>query len=112
MVKPTLAELSKNNQYNRYTLVMAASKGARYVIDRDNYEKDHPELEHYKALTGSSAKKNDKNEIKPVMEAIDMLYKGEIRIKAKNADGCDEDVALSDTDMEMLAENEKESENA
>ena len=25
MVKPTLAELSQNNRYNRYTLVMAAS---------------------------------------------------------------------------------------
>ena len=110
MVKPTLAELSQNNQYNRYTLVMAASKGARYVIDRDNYEKEHPEIEHYKAITGT-AKKPDKGEIKPVMEAIDMLYNGEIRIKVKNAAGDAEDVALSATDMEMLAENEKESEN-
>ena len=110
MVKPTLAELSKNNRYNRYTLVMAASKGARYVIDRDNYEKEHPSIAEYKAITGS-AKKNDKGEVKPVMEAIDMLYNGDIRIKVKNASGDAEDMALSSSDMEMLAENEKESVN-
>ena len=79
MYKPTVFELSQDNKYNRYQLVMAASKGARYVIDRDNYEKEHPELEQYKSLTG--AKGNEKGEIKPVMEAIDMLYHGDICIK-------------------------------
>ena len=41
MSKPSIAELSKNNKYNRYTLVMAAAKGARYVIAKENYEKEH-----------------------------------------------------------------------
>ena len=45
MVKPSIADLSQNNKYNRYTLVMAAAKGARYVIDKENYEKEHTEYE-------------------------------------------------------------------
>ena len=36
MVKPSISELSQNNKYNRYTLVMAAAKGARYVTDKKN----------------------------------------------------------------------------
>lgn len=79
MVKPSIAELSKDNKYNRYTLVMAAAKGARYVIDKENYDKKHPELEQYKALT--TGKKTEKVEEKPVKEAINMLHKGEILIK-------------------------------
>ena len=83
MYKPTVFDLSQNNRYNRYTLVMAASKGARYVIDRDNYEKEHPEIEQYRALTG--VKSAGHGEIKPVIEAIDMLYNGEILIKPAGA---------------------------
>lgn len=79
MVKPSIAELSQNNKYNRYTLVMAAAKGARYVIDKENYEKAHPELEQYKVLT--TGKKSEKVEEKPVKEAINMLHKGEIVIR-------------------------------
>ena len=79
MVKPSISELSQNNKYNRYTLVMAAAKGARYVIDKENYEKAHPELEQYKVLT--TGKKSEKVEEKPVKEAINMLHKGEIVIR-------------------------------
>ena len=82
MVKPSIAELSQNNKYNRYTLVMAAAKGARYVIDKENYEKEHPEFEQYKAMT--TGKKNEKVEEKPVKEAINMLHNGEILIKTYN----------------------------
>ena len=79
MVKPSIAELSKDNTYNRYTLVMATAKGARYVIDKTNYEKEHPEYEQYKALT--NGKKNEKVEEKPVKEAINMIHSGEMVIK-------------------------------
>lgn len=79
MVKPSIAELSQNNKYNRYTLVMAAAKGARYVIDKENYEKAHPELEQYKVLT--TGKKTEKVDEKPVKEAINMLHRGEIIIR-------------------------------
>ena len=78
MVKPSIAELSKD-KYNRYTLVMAAAKGARYVTEKENYEKEHPELEQYKVMT--SGKKTEKVEEKPVKEAINMIANGEILIK-------------------------------
>ena len=79
MVKPSISELSQNNKYNRYTLVMAAAKGARYVVDKENYEKEHPEFDQYKAV--STSKKNEKVEEKPVKEAINMLRRGEIVIR-------------------------------
>ncbi len=88
MVKPSIAELSQNNKYNRYTLVMAAAKGARYVIDKENYEKEHPEFEQYKTL--ATGKKTEKVEEKPVKEAINMLYSGEIRIRTASDDVVEE----------------------
>ena len=106
MSKPSIAELSKNNKYNRYTLVMAAAKGARYVIAKENYEKEHPEYEQYKALTG--AKKTEKTEEKPVMEAINMLYNGDMLIKTVGENGEMETMELSAKDKEMIAEQEKE----
>ncbi|MGI6195836.1 MAG: hypothetical protein ACOYIO_01940 [Eubacteriales bacterium] len=106
MSKPSIAELSKNNKYNRYTLVMAAAKGARYVIAKENYEKEHPEYEQYKALT--TGKKAEKTEEKPVMEAINMLYNGEMLIKTVGEDGELETLELSAKDKEMIAEQEKE----
>lgn len=106
MSKPSIAELSKNNKYNRYTLVMAAAKGARYVIAKENYEKEYPEYEQYKALT--TGKKTEKTEEKPVMEAINMLYNGEMLIKTVGEDGELETLELSAKDKEMIAEQEKE----
>ena len=89
MAKPSIADLSQNNKYNRYTLVMAAAKGARYVIAKENYEKEHPEYEQYKALT--TGKKVEKTEEKPV-----------------GKDGELETMELSAKDKEMIAEQEKE----
>ncbi len=83
MIKPTINQLSQNNKYNRYTLVMAAAKGARYVIERDNYNKLHPEYEQFRAMTAGITlpKKGEKEELKPVMEAIRMMHEGELFIK-------------------------------
>lgn len=107
MSKPSIAELSQNNKYNRYTLVMAAAKGARYVIDRENYEREHPEYAQYKILT--TGKKPEKSEEKPVMEAINMLHRGEMLIRAHSENGEPESIELTDKDKEMIAEQEKES---
>lgn len=78
MVKPSIAELSKGNMYNRYTLVMMAAKGAKYVVDRENFAKEHPGL----AETGY----NENNiEIdfnnKPVKNAIKLFHEGKVQIK-------------------------------
>lgn len=103
MVKPSIAELSQNNKYNRYTLVIAAAKGARYVIDKENYEKAHPELEQYKAIT--SGKKNEKFDEKPVKEAINMLYNGEMFIKdAEEAAEVSSEAESTETEAEAEAE--------
>ena len=53
MVKPSIAELSHGNMYNRYTLVMMAAKGAKYVVDRENFAKEHPE---YARITSGANK--------------------------------------------------------
>ena len=81
MVKPTIAELSQNNKYNRYTLVMAAAKGARYVIDKENYAKEHAEYEQLKNVASAGGKKVEVSDEKPVKEAINMIYNGEMLIK-------------------------------
>ena len=99
MVKPSIAELSHNNRYNRYTLVMAAAKGARYVIEKENYAKEHPEYEQYKALT--TGKKIEKTDEKPVKEAINMLYNGEIFIKTPG-----EEFIAEETEEETAAAEE------
>lgn len=78
MVKPSIAELSNGNMYNRYTLVMMAAKGAKYVVDRENFAKEHPEL----AETGYNAGdiEIDFNN-KPVKSAIKLFHEGKIKIK-------------------------------
>ena len=78
MVKPSISELSKNNTYNRYTLVMMAAKGAKYVVDRENFAKEHPQLEEMK----SSEEKIviDYNN-KPVKNAIKLFHEGKMLIK-------------------------------
>jgi DNA-directed RNA polymerase subunit K/omega len=79
MVKPTIAELSCGNRYNRYMLVMMAAKGAKYVIDKENYEKDHPEIR------GQMGYDTDDMQIdydkKPVTNAIRLFNEGKIQIK-------------------------------
>lgn len=79
MVKPSIAELSHGNTYNRYMLVMMAAKGAKYVIDRENYDKEH--TEDVQSLYDN----NDEIEIdynnKPVKNAIKLFHDGKIKMK-------------------------------
>lgn len=78
MVKPSIAELSKGNTYNRYMLVMMAAKGAKYVTDREVFSKeysDSPEL-----LYNANDIEIDFNN-KPVKNAIKLFHDGKILIK-------------------------------
>lgn len=43
MIYPTFEELSKNGKYNRYTIAMAAAKGARLVTEEYLEEREHAE---------------------------------------------------------------------
>ena len=43
MIYPTFEELSKDGKYNRYTIAMAAAKGARLVTEEYMEEREHAE---------------------------------------------------------------------
>lgn len=79
MVRPTIAELSCGNKYNRYMLVMMAAKGAKYVIDKENYEKDHPEIKNQMNYSSSGMEIDYEN--KPVKNAINLFNEGKFQIK-------------------------------
>ncbi len=79
MVKPTVAELSNNNKYNRYVLVMMAAKGAKYVTDRENYDKEHPTDDMF-AFARPEQVAIDYNN-KPVKNAIKLFHEGNMFVK-------------------------------
>lgn len=78
MVKPTIAELSQGNKYNRYMLVMMAAKGAKYIIDRENYTKEHPDDDHY--AYEEKELDIDYND-KPVKNAVRLFHEGKMVMK-------------------------------
>ncbi len=78
MVKPSISELSKGNTYNRYMLVMMAAKGAKYVTDREVFQKEHSEKAEL--LYANSDLEIDFNN-KPVKNAIKLFHEGKMQIK-------------------------------
>ena len=102
MVKPSISELSKQNTYNRYMLVMMAAKGAKYVVDRENYAKEHDDNDF-------GLKKENEIEIdfnnKPVKNAIKLFHEDKIFIKlpkeTQEAMAAHDNVSLSSTDIEQ-----------
>ena len=83
MIIPSIDELSKNGQYNRYTLVIAASKCARvltdeYVKQREYAERLIANKETDKSLI--SMIKREYRDEKAVKSAINRLYEGEFEI--------------------------------
>ena len=83
MIKPSIEELTKNNKYNRYELVIATSKCAHIVTDeyvrqREEAERKITEKETDKPL--ASMIDPDLRDEKAVKNAIKMLYDGEYGI--------------------------------
>ncbi len=78
MVKPSIAELSQGNKYNRYMLVMMAAKGAKYVTDRENYEKENS-TQDCPVTVEDGFEINYDN--KPVKNAIALFHEGKMAIK-------------------------------
>ena len=83
MIYPSISDLSKNGKYNRYTLVIAASKCARvltdeYVKQREYAEKLIANKETDKSL--ASMIKRDIRDEKAVKNAINRIYQGEYKI--------------------------------
>ncbi len=89
MIYPSVDELTQNNKYNRYTLVIAVAKCARmvtdeYVAQREVAERMLANKETDKSL--ASLIKKDFRDEKAVRIAINRLYQGEYRIVDSSID--------------------------
>lgn len=82
MVKPSIDELTKG-RFNRYILVIAAAKGARYItnvagaMNSDGIDS---------ISDNGIVTKKETLEDKPVKVAINKLYSGEIKLDEKTLD--------------------------
>jgi len=99
MIYPSISDLSKNGKYNRYTLVIAASKCARvltdeYVKQREYAEKLIANKETDKSLI--SMIKREYRDEKAVKSAINRLHDGEFAIFAEGEEPVFEEAAAAD----------------
>ena len=110
MIYPSISDLSKNGKYNRYTLVIAASKTARiltdeYVKQREYAEKLIAKKETDKSLL--SMIKREYRDEKAVKSAINRLYEGEFDIIPLTAEAAEEiDAELPESDNEAATADE------
>ncbi len=108
MIYPSVNDLSKDGKYNRYTLVIAASKCARILTDEYVKEREYAE----KLIANKETDKNlislikrEYRDEKAVKSAINKLYEGEFII------GTAEDAAAMAAESAADAPQEEESEN-
>lgn len=85
MIYPSIAELTKDKDINRYTLVIAAAKSARvitdeYVRQREYAEKLALSKEADKSKNVATLIKKEYRDEKAVKLAVEGLYNGEFRI--------------------------------
>ena len=83
MIYPSISDLSQNGKYNRYTLVIAASKCARVLTDEYVKQREYAEkLIANKATDKSliSMIKKEYRDEKAVKIAIGRIHKGEYKI--------------------------------
>lgn len=83
MIKPSIEELTKDNDYNRYELVIATAKCARIVTDeyvkqREVAEKLIANKETDKSI--ASMIKREFRDEKAVRSAVNRLYQGDFKI--------------------------------
>ena len=85
MIYPSIAELTKDKDINRYTLVIAAAKSARVITDEYVKQREYAEKlaltkDADKGKTIASRIKKEYRDDKAVKLAVDGLYSGEFRI--------------------------------
>lgn len=84
MIKPSVEELTNENKCNRYTLVIASAKSARYVTAKQKLIKDaeRSELADSSYLQGSDKQplRRDLFEEKPVSAGIELIHDGDFHI--------------------------------
>lgn len=92
MIYPTLEELSKEGKYNRYTVAVAAAKGARLVTDEYVSEREHAEQMVARKETDKSINaliSPDLRDDKAVRTAVHRLRTGEYEIDDDTVPGAD-----------------------
>ena len=84
MIKPSVEELTNENNCNRYTLVIASAKSARYVTAKQKLMRDAERNEHVDSeyLQGNDKQplRRDLLEEKPVSAGIELIHDGEFHI--------------------------------
>lgn len=79
---PTVQELTNMKQVNRYTAVIAAAKGARYLVEKQNLERNEMDFMRDpvppKEVAGESIFAKEAK--KAVSTAVDKLVKDEFKI--------------------------------
>lgn len=74
MLYPSIQDLTKDNGVNRYTLVIATAKSARYITYKKNEQLENEEMGVFEKLVDFG----DKD--KAVGAAVGMLHSGEFKI--------------------------------
>ena len=84
MIKPSVEELTNENKCNRYTLVIASAKSARYVTAKQKLMRDaeRNELTECAYLKGNGKQplRRDLVEEKPVAAGIELIHDGDFHI--------------------------------
>lgn len=90
MIYPTLEELSKEGKYNRYTVTVAAAKGARLVTEEYVNEREYAEQKVARKETDKTISELIDKELrdeKAVRTAVHRLRKGEYVIDDETVPG-------------------------
>lgn len=84
MINPSIEELTNENKCNRYTLVIAAAKSARYVTAKQKLRKDTEKSDNaesaYAAAYEKQPLRRDLFEEKPVSAGIELIHDGDFHI--------------------------------
>lgn len=81
MIKPSIEELTNESKCNRYTLVIAAAKSARYVTAKQKLRKDSERSELSEpASTDKQPLRGDLYEEKATSAGIELIHDGDFHI--------------------------------
>ncbi len=81
MIKPSIEELTNESKCNRYTLVIAAAKSARYVTAKQKLRKDSERSELSEpASADKQPLRGDLYEEKATSAGIELIHDGDFHI--------------------------------
>ena len=83
MLYPSVQNLT-NDKLNRYSLVIAASKGARCITDKSNHEREEAEMRHDDRIKDTKGFEFDLNNEKAVSLSIAKIVDRKYKIIINN----------------------------